>query len=185
MRLRESDTSLSAFCRAFESEVDQIADLLNLSLEAEVLTDFESLSESVPDPGMREVIRPDVAAYDRTTRKLFIHKTRFLALDPDVAKAVLAHEIGHAYCHQGQMPEEHSAIIELTNESEDLVADWLACKWGFSEGLKKERAEVYDEEFCRLLELWPNESEYARSMFVYHQQLLAGIKRLKKRRPTP
>jgi hypothetical protein len=100
MRLIESNGSLGPFCRAFENQVRNVPDLMRLTLEVEVLCNFES----PPDSPLKENVRRDVAAYDRSTRKIFIHIPRFLALDPDVADAVLAHEIGHAYCHQVPMP---------------------------------------------------------------------------------
>jgi len=168
MKLIESDSRLSEVCRAVEVHVRNVSDLATLELSVVLLADFDSL------PGAEfRGIRLSPTAYQPEERRILVNCARFFSLPRDVSEAVLGHEIGHAVCHRDSVMQREPRYRHL---SECIVADLLACKWSFFEGLRRERLESNGPRYCEILKLWPNKGEFVRSMTIWCQQRLAGIK---------
>ena len=165
MKLIESDSSLSATCRAVEVRLAGVGDLAGLELPVVLLPDFED----VPEAKRSVAIRRTPAAYRPSEGKIFVNQARFSLLPADVAEAVIAHEIGHAVSHRDSLAQKYPEL------SDCMVADLLACRWSFFEGLRKERFESNGQKYCELLDLWSDESKYVRGMAVYYQRRLAGL----------
>jgi hypothetical protein len=169
MTLIEVDPSLSEICRAVELHVRNIGELAELELRAELLLDFNSLTD--PEAKLRGYrLRP--ALYRLKEQTILVNGANFFSLAEDVSRAALAHEIGHAVYHRdslGQLVPTYKFLHE------DIVADLLACKWGFLGGLRRERLGSYGQRYSEILELWSNEDEFVRRMNTWYQRRLAGI----------
>ena len=55
---------------------------------------------------------------------------------------------------------------------EEFLADRLACKWGFFEGLKQERLISYGQAYVNALKKWQDEKEYCIAMEEWHLRKL-------------
>lgn len=168
MKLVESAPSLTEVCRAVEIGVQDVDDLATLELPVVLLPDFDSLSEAKSS----DAVRRSPAAYQLRERRILVNSVAFFHLPTDVAEAALAHEIGHSVCHRHSLMQRVRSYREL---GECIVADLLACRWGFFDGLRKERLGSYGEQYCKILELWPNEDEFARRMAEWYQWYLTGL----------
>ncbi len=176
MRLAESDPALSSVNRAVEERTRGIDTLAALELPVVLLPDFDCLPEVESSNKYRET----PAAYRPSEGRILINGSKFLSLEPDIAQAVLAHEVAHAVCHRDSIVMRDDLTYGIpVIVSEDIVADLLACRWGFSEGLRKERIKqaFYGSEYCEILALWQDETQFVHQMFVWHQQRMAGIRR--------
>ncbi len=169
MELRESDEALSLICRSIESLTYDISDLKDLVLPVELLANFDKEREAQKSKS----IRNSPAAYRQSDMKILVNRSQFFGLKAEIAKIVLIHEVGHAYCHlKGQTFCNHARFAEL---HEDQVVDLLLCRWGLEEQLIAERKDSYGREYCEALRLWRNETEYIRAMARYRLRRLAGI----------
>ena len=153
----ESDRSLSAACRAVELRTQDVNDLATLELPVVLEHDFDSLSTL-------ESIRLSPTIYRREDRRILVNLITFPSLSPVVAEAALAHEVGHAICQRDSIMEQ--PLYSPLNEC--MVADLFACKWGFFDGLMKERVESHGPEYCEILSLWSNEAEFVRRMTAFY-----------------
>ena len=168
MRLTETSSSLSELCRAVEMRLEHIEDLRPFELPLVLLPSFGSL----PEAELHPTIRLTPAAYQVRERRIVVNGPAFFMLEADVAEAVLAHEIGHGAYHRDSSTMRGNRYAML---GECIVADLLACRWGFLEGLRKERLKSCGREYCEILELWRNEGEYIARMEAWYQRLLAGL----------
>jgi len=168
LRLCEVDARLAPLCRQFESETVSIADLDGLAIPVILKENF--LNE--PEAKLSAVIASDQAFYRLSQRSIFINDSTFWSLPEKVTTAVLAHEVGHAVSHRDGL-EARAPFAEL---SRCQVADLLACRWGFYEALREERAAYYGESYAEALALWPDENAFARAMARWRMQRLAGLK---------
>lgn len=168
LKLNESTPSLASVCRAVEKRTREVAELSALSLPIVLLSDFEGL----PKTQAGNAIRLNPAVYQRLQQRILINGSKFDPLDPDVAQAVIAHEIGHAVCHRDSLMERpaYRSLYEC------IVAELLACKWGFFDELKKDRLESYGSKYCEILELWQDGLEFVSRMDRWYQRRLAGIR---------
>jgi Zn-dependent protease with chaperone function len=148
--------------------LENVEDLDSFELPVVLLPDFGSLPEAHSHPAVR--LTP--AAYQVRERRIVVNGPAFFVLEADVAEAVLAHEIGHGAYHRDSSTIRTNRYGML---GECIVADLLACRWGFFEGLRKERLQSYGLQYCQILELWPNESEYIARMETWYQCWLAGL----------
>lgn len=169
MQLTESATSLTRVCRCVEARLHGVTEVAALALPLVVLSDFESLHEAT----LGASIRLSAAAYQLREQRIIVNEAIFYALEPDVAEAVLAHEIGHAVCHRDATMERTPAYRFL---SECIVADLLACRWSFLDGLRKERLQIYGPEYCEILDLWRDPDQFINRMCTWYQRRLAGLR---------
>jgi len=149
--------------------VHGVAELAALALPVVLLPDFESL----PEATLGTSIRLSPAAYQPQGQRISVNEAIFHALEPDVAEAVLAHEIGHALCHRDATMQRTPAYRLL---GECIVADLLACGWSFFDGLRKERVQIYGAEYCEILSLWRDRDEFINRMSTWYQRCLAGLR---------
>jgi len=173
LKLAESDPSLSTLCRAVEVRVQSVHELAGLELPVVLLRNFDSVPElsSFPEGKVRDAYRLSPAMYQAQTQRVLVNAAGFFSLPRDIAEAVLAHEVGHAVCHRDSImaqPRYRPLLCEC------IVADLLACKWGFFEGLRNERLERYGLAYCKVLELWSNEDEFLTCMTRWHLNVLSG-----------
>ncbi len=168
MQLRESAASLSGVCRSVEARVKDIAELSELVLPIVLLPAFDSL----PEVASRPSIRHEAAAYQLREERVVVNESIFPSFDADVAQAVLAHEIGHAICHRNAIMQRPAYKLL----SECIVADLLACKWSFVEGLRKERLQSYGPKYCQILDVWQDEDQFVDRMLTYYRQRLSGLR---------
>lgn len=172
MDLLESDPSLSSVCRAVEARVQGADEPANLELSVVLLLDFESLPDlrSLPEGKARDVFRQSPTLYQVQPQRILINGANFFSLLPDVAEAALAHEVGHAVCERDSLMK----LPRYKTLNSCIVADFLACRWGFCEGLRKERLESYGPQYCEILQLWGDEQEFIRRVSRWYQVFLAG-----------
>jgi Zn-dependent protease with chaperone function len=168
LKLDESTPSLSAICRAVEARLEGVEELASLKLPLVLLPDFDSL----PEANLAAAIRLTPTAYQRLERRILVNAATFSTLQEDVAEAVLAHEIGHALCHRDSIMERATDYRFL---GECIVADLLACKWGFFDALKKERLKSNGPQYSQILGLWSDEGEFVRRMTEWYQVRLCGL----------
>ena len=105
MRVEVSDDELVPICKQIEGRLGGISCLGKLSVNIELLDNFDDL----PEASRSEVYRKTPAVHRRSTGEILVNRATF-PLDPSssiAALAILAHEIAHAYLHQGgSVPEE-------------------------------------------------------------------------------
>jgi hypothetical protein len=171
MRLVETDLRLSKNCRAVEMRTQGISDTARLELPVVLLANFDSLPDSTATD------RRSPCAYQVRENRIIVNTSRFFDLENDVAEAALAHEAAHGLYHRDRIVKRCMFLGIPMLASEEVVADLLACRWGFFEGLKKERLQSYGSQYCKILELWPNEEVFLRGMTMFEQQCLAGVGR--------
>jgi hypothetical protein len=171
VRLLESHPSLSAICRAVENRLGGVAELPNLELPIVLFPNFDLL----PEVQLSNSYRVTPFAYQCKERRIIVNQQGFSSLPTPICEAALAHEIAHALCQRDRIvmrDPEYGLVL-----SEEIVADFLACKWGFHEGLVQERLTSYGARYCEILALWSREREFVHSMVIWHQQRLAGVSR--------
>jgi Zn-dependent protease with chaperone function len=167
MQLCESDPALSALCRAVEAQMAAIPDLRDLEVPVVRLETFDEL----PEAGYSQVVRDTYAAYRRSERTIFVNFPAFEQLSPPVQQAVMAHEIAHALAHRDSLVE----TLSYHELGEEVLADYLACSWGFAEGLREERLASYGPEYVEALDQWVDEGAYRREMFLWCMRKNAGL----------
>jgi hypothetical protein len=177
MKLSESDSSLCSLCRATELRLAGAGEVTDLVLSVVLLPDFDSL----PEAQLSSAYRFTPAAYQRRERRIILHQGLFAALSSDVQQAALVHEIAHATLH-GRPVVLIDPIYRIPL-SEEIVADLLACRWGFLSELRQERIVSIGARYCEILELWPREEEFIHEMTIWHQTRLSGV--AGQRQPNP
>lgn len=159
MILNENDKKLESVCRAFELHVKDADALSNLSLEVELLPNFNDLPES-----SIEAIRDSPAAYRKSSNKIYVNNSTFFSFNEDVQGAFIAHEIGH---------------VVLQNTPSDInieiKADRLACEWGFFEALRIERLRSYGQKYVDCLAFWEDMLRFNECMAMWDMFRLSGI----------
>ncbi len=167
LHLRETDEHLAQLCREFERRVASVADLDQLELPVVLKATFQD------EPEAREsrVIATDQASYRHSLKSVFINNSTFWLLPEDQRLGVVAHEVGHAVSDRDAL-RSRSPFRML---SDCQVADLLACRWGFYDALRHERASYYGQPYGDALALWQDEKAYASAMTQWYQQRLAGL----------
>ncbi len=168
VQLQEAAPGLEGVCRAVEARTRHVPELARLLLPVVLLPDFDT----IPEAQSSGATRASAAAYQLSDRRILINAAKFFQLASNVGEAVVAHEVGHAVCHRDAVM---SRTPEYASLSECIVADLLACRWGFFDGLKAERLQSYGSEYCEALELWQNQPEFLGRMLRYYQRRLAGL----------
>jgi hypothetical protein len=153
MNLIESDASLAQVCRSLESRLQDIGYLDGIQLRVELLPNFEGLPIKPENP----------CAYDPKTCIMLINGSNFFEQPFDCQKSALAHEIGHHVHDSGLIGR--AAHYEMVSRC--IVADWLACVWGFFGGLRRDRAEHYGKEYCEIFAMCGNEEEFFHRMKMW------------------
>lgn len=166
MNLRESDAKLTKICRLFEKCVVNIVELQNLTLEIELLDSFDNLPE-----GFGHVNARNPAAYCKSTNKIYVNSAIFFSYSEDIQEAFIAHEVGHAIRILKKASPE---TVELININECIVADRLACKWGYFEPLKRERFNSYGQQYVDCLNLWQDIETFNKCMVAWQIRRLNG-----------
>ena len=175
LQLTESSTAVADACRTVEQVLATISELYELTLSVELMQDFDS----VPEGEKNRVIKRTYASYRHSIKTIAINKSTFLPLSPKIQQAVIAHEVGHAWAHLPSSSRVLLAYKTLGANGEEFLADRLACKWGFTEGLYAERNTSLGLEYVDALQCWENETDYCEAMTKWHNQYLAGIIRRK------
>lgn len=166
MNLRESDSKLTKVCRLFEKCVANIVELQNLTLEIELLDSFDNLSE-----GFIHVNARNPAAYCKSANKIYVNSAIFFHYPEKIQEAFIAHEVGHAIRILKKASPE---TVELIDIDECIVADRLACKWGYFEPLKWERVNSYGQEYVDCLNLWKDKKIFNKCMALWQTRKLSG-----------
>jgi hypothetical protein len=169
MNLRESDAKLKDVCRLFEKRVVDVQELQNLMLEVELLTSFDNFSEA----SIRKIAR-NPAAYHKSTNKIYVNSTTFFSYTKDIQEALIAHEVGHAIRILTEASPETVELVVLIEIDECIIADRLACIWGYFEPLKRERLNSYGQEYVNCLSLWQDRETFNKCMGVWRIRRLSG-----------
>ena len=107
---------------AVESTLCKVEELVNLTVPVTALADFDRLPEAQASTAMKDT----PAAFRLSTGEILINDRTFRLLDGREQRAMIAHETAHAF-------------LKKTGRSlpfgEDVEADILACRWGFTEEL--------------------------------------------------
>lgn len=148
MKLIESHGSLTDVCRVVERRLRGVDYLRGVVLPVKLLMSFESLGAPITSR--------DPTAYNRSTDTILVNAATFFSFPKNRAKFALAHEIGH-HVHDTGI---RTSLPELNSIHSCLVADWLAARWGFKQGLRSERLESRGKEYCDRLSQLTSESEF-------------------------
>ena len=151
MNFKDVPEKLLEECKFVEARLAEASDLKGDIVGIEVLPNFDTLPESQPGRPGAEIIRRTFAAYRGSTEIISVNANTFFGLTFDERCAVLAHELGHRACHLDGR-DRHGPIYV----KECVIADRLACYWGFLEGLASQRRLSSGERYAACLELWPD-----------------------------
>ncbi len=171
LKLKTTSNDLKSICRRVESIVTDVEELQGLVFDVELLPDFDSL----PEASTSSAVKESCAAYRRSTQTIYVNARTFFCLETEMQQAALAHEMGHGYAHAKEIMSPSSPYSKFGEFGEEFLADRLACKWGFFEGVKAERLLSYKQEYVSALEQWPDESTYLAAMRTWHIKKLAGL----------
>lgn len=165
LSLEESTERLAPLCRQVEKKVTLPPALGDMCLPVTLLPNFDD------QPGAQEssLIRHDWAAYRPSQKRIIINGSAFFGLPESVALATLAHEVGHAVY---QRAKSLSYDLGYGDLHEEILADALACEWGFSEEVCQTRREAYGEEYCTLLRSRDPKSKFVVRAEMWLQQYM-------------
>jgi hypothetical protein len=171
LRLFEDSAEIGDICRAIECSMSSVPELAGLVVPVQLLDNFGDL----PEAGRSQVVKDTYASYRRSTRTIYVNRSTFVSLPPEIQQAVIAHEIGHAYAHSESLVEKAAGYGTFGDYGEEFLADRLACIWGFSDGLRRERSASYGQRYIEALDLWRDEPAYLKEMHKWHWQKLGGV----------
>ncbi len=162
MELLTTEESLQDVCKSLELVLgaDQAFD--GQSIEIVRLETFDDFPEANTVQGVRET----GACYRPSTNAVYLNWPVFGAYSIAVQASVLAHELGHAYvARTGKVPEVYGSMTSMAGE--EVYVDRLACLWGHGVGLREMRLQCYGENYVAALDKWPDESAYAKAMYLW------------------
>jgi hypothetical protein len=162
MKLIESDSCIATVCRELESRLGNQAVLEAVTLNIDVLDNFDNLKENN---------NIDTAKYQKSTKKVLVNRIPFLALPSSIQQATIAHEIGHAVDHRDKLSEQ-KRFIEFSDE---IVVDLLVCQWGLFNELASERLNSYGHKYVEALGEWQNEDAFIKAMTIWYRQKMSGL----------
>lgn len=157
-------------CQAMDEKLSAIDELFNLVIEVKVLDNFDH----IPEASQSEVIKKTGAFYRKSEKTIYINKCVFFQEKEDIQESTMAHEIGHALDHRDSLTNKYG-FSNFGQYGCEFLADQLACRWGFFDGIAKERAISYGCKYVDALSSWSNHDSYLKKMSIWHTQKQAGI----------
>lgn len=160
LKLLESTEQLANISRELERRVQLPVELGQLTLPVKLLAGFEDLSSA------RGPLLPhDWAVYSTVNREILVNGSNFFQLPEGSARATLAHEVGHAVFQRAQDTNYDLGYRDL---HEEIIADVLACKWGFCDEVCSMRSS-YGDDYCSLLRAAEPTPEFAKKAWDWYQ----------------
>ncbi|MBV6419565.1 MAG: hypothetical protein DAHOPDDO_00788 [Ignavibacteriaceae bacterium] len=140
-----NDSSLNSICAKIKAKLEKQNELDEHVFNIELLNDFNSVSIN-----NSEFYRNEPAVHQKSSNKVIVNKSIFFYYNIEQQIAIITHEIAHTYiCKTNQKKLKNSYFGVL---SEEYLADYFVCKWGFIKELKAERMQSYGNEYCKCLE---------------------------------
>ena len=166
MPLTTGEPDLTELCDRFNARTSAVS-AVTPAVPVLLLADFDD----EPDAKKSEAVRLSPAAHSRKRSAILVNDNTFWKLSDPARLGVLAHEMGHAVC----LNDALMGLARYSRLGECIVADLLACRWGFLEELSAERINSNGARYVEYLSLFQDEEEYLRQMRVWYVQKLASI----------
>ncbi|HKH46810.1 MAG TPA: hypothetical protein VKM72_19300 [Thermoanaerobaculia bacterium] len=160
LKLLESTERLANTSRELEERVQLPAEIGDLVLPVRLLSGFEDL------PNANALLPHDWAVYSRGNREILVNGATFFEVSEELARATLAHEVGHAVYQRAQETQYDLGYAGL---HEEFLADVLACKWGYCDEVCALRSS-YGDEYCSLLRRSEQIPDFVKAMEEWLQQ---------------
>jgi hypothetical protein len=168
MLIELNDDSLKKISEKIKSKLDEQKDLNEQTFSIELVNDFSSLSNENTD-----FYKNEPAVHQKSSNKVLVNKSTFFNYGIEQQIAIITHEIAHIFISNTNQKKIKNSYFGVL--SEEYLADYLVCKWGFINELKAERVKSYGDEYCECLEKWNNIEEYSNSMSSWNMKKHAGL----------
>lgn len=155
MKFHNVPASLVEECRLIEARVVGVQILTDAVIDIDVLDNFAGLPESQPGQPRASMFRRTFAAHRKSTNVISVNAETYVGLGLDERCAVMAHEIGHWVCARDGRNEYGPADV-----NECVIADRLACSWGYLEGLAAQRKLSSGARYAECLKKWADPSAF-------------------------
>ena len=166
--LTDSSKEITDVCESIEKALVEISEFNGLSLMVRLLVNFDDLLET---DEKNSWIKNTGVIYRNATQTIYVYRRTFSLLPNQVQEAAFVHEIARALVN-------HDSLMDILTKyekfGEELLADYLVCKWGFFEGLRAERMSSYGQHYIEALTKYRDENEYIKAMYLWHARKNAG-----------
>jgi hypothetical protein len=168
--LTESSKEITDVCKSVEKALVEISELKGLSLTVKLLGNFDDLLEADESSWVKNT----GVIYRDTTQTIYVNRSTFSLLSGQVQEATFVHEIARALVNRESLMDIPAKYAMFGRFGEAVLIDYLACKWGFLEGLRAERMSSYGQHYIEALNKWRDENEYIKAMNLWRARKGAG-----------
>ena len=130
----ESSKEIADICKSVEKALAEISGLNDLTYLVELMENFDRLSaEENSQP-----IKSAIAICQNVTEIICVNRNALSIFPVQAQEAAFVRAIACSLLHRDSLTDRLARYSEFGHFDTGILADYLTCKWGFFEGLRRQ-----------------------------------------------